>query len=205
VKPPHSYLVDRRDGSVRKVHANKIRQFVVRVQRCGVIAGKDAEFGRVLTPVPVVSSVLPSQRVDQDKLTHLSVSKRTQLRQLLDEFVDCFVDKPGLRDVITHRIQTTSEFVPRQVRPYRVSAVFKDEVDRRIAELLSMGLIRRSNNPMASPIVCVAKKDGSSGATKSVAPGGKILNGAPTPSSLPFPPLPIPPLPSLPSLRSRPP
>ena len=61
VKPPHSYLVDRRDGSVRKVHANKIRQFVVRVQGCGVIAGKDAEFGRVLTPVPVVSSVLPSQ------------------------------------------------------------------------------------------------------------------------------------------------
>ena len=53
-----------------------------------------------------------------------------------------------------------------------------------------------------------------SGATKSVAPGGKTLNGAPTPSpppsSLPFPPLPIPPLPSppfpsLPSLRSRPP
>ena len=60
VKPPHSYLVDRRDGSVRKVHANKIRQFVVRVQGCGVIAGKDAEFGRVLTPVPVVSSVLLS-------------------------------------------------------------------------------------------------------------------------------------------------
>ena len=69
---------------------------MARVQGCGVIAEKDAEFGRVLTPVPVVSSVLPSQRVDQDKLTHLSVSKRTQLCQLLDEFADCFVDKPGL-------------------------------------------------------------------------------------------------------------
>jgi len=69
---------------------------------------KDAEFGRVLTLVPVVSSVLPSQRVDQDKLTHLRVSKRTQLCQLLDEFADCFVDKLGLCDVITHRIQTTS-------------------------------------------------------------------------------------------------
>jgi len=110
------------------MHANKIRQFVAHGTR-GVTAGKDAEFGRVLTPVPVVSSVLPSQRVDQDKLTHLSVS---------DE----------------------SEFVPRQVRPYRVPAVFKDEVDRQIAELLSMGLIRRSNSPVASPIVCVAKKDG---------------------------------------------
>ena len=104
--------------------------------------------------------MLPSQRVNQDKLTHLSVSKRTQLCQLLDEFADCFVDKPGLCDVITRRIQTTSEFVPRQVRLYRVSAVFKDEVDRQIAELLSMGLIRRSNSPMANPIVCVAKKDG---------------------------------------------
>jgi len=31
VKPPHSYLVDMGDGSVRKVHANKIRQFVARV------------------------------------------------------------------------------------------------------------------------------------------------------------------------------
>ena len=50
--------------------------------------------------------------------------------------------------------------MPRQVRPYRVPAVFKDEVDRHTAELLSMGLIRRSNSPMASPIVCVAKKDG---------------------------------------------
>ena len=102
--------------------------------------------------------MLPSQRVDQDKLTHLSISKRTQLCQLLDEFADCFVDKPGLCDVITHQIQTTSEFMPRQVRPYRVPAVFKDEVDRQIADLLSMGLIRRSN--MASPIVCIAKKNG---------------------------------------------
>ena len=70
------------------------------------------------------------------------------------------MDKPGLCDVITHRIHTTSEFVPRQVRPHRVPAVFKDEVDRQNAELLSMGMIRRSNSPMASPIVCVAKKDG---------------------------------------------
>ena len=126
----------------------------------GVIADKDVEFGRVLTPVPVVTSVLPSRRVDQDQLAHLDVSERAQLCQLLDEFADCFVDKPGLCDVVTHRIQTTPEFVPRQVRPYRVPAVFKEEVDRQIADLLSMGLIRRSESPMASPIVCVAKKDG---------------------------------------------
>ena len=37
--------------------------------------------------------------------------------------------------------------------------MFKQEVDR-IAELLEMGLIRPSDSPMASPIVCVAKRDG---------------------------------------------
>ena len=86
VKSPHSYHIDMGDGSVRKVHANKVRRFVARVQGCGVIADKDVEFGRVLTPVPVVTSVLPSRRVDQDKLTHLDVSERAQLCQLLDEF-----------------------------------------------------------------------------------------------------------------------
>jgi len=162
VKSPHSYHIDMGDGSIRKVHANKVRRFVARVQGCGVIADKDVEFGRVLTHVPVVTSVLPSRRVDQDKLAHLDVSERAQLCQLLDEFADCFVDKPGLCDVVTHRIQTTPEFVPRQVHLYRVPAVSKEEVDRQIAELLSMRLIRRSDSdsPMTIPNVCVAKKDG---------------------------------------------
>ena len=94
-----------------------------------------------------------------DKLAHLDVSERAQLCQLLDEFADCFVDKPGLCDVVTHRIQTTPEFVPRQVPSYRVPAVSKEEVDRQIAELLSMRLFRHSetDSPMTIPI---AENDG---------------------------------------------
>ena len=61
---------------------------------------------------------------------------------------------------MVHRIQTTDGFVPRQIRPYRVPDAFKPEVDRQIQDLLDKGLIRPSNSPMASPIVCVAKKDG---------------------------------------------
>ena len=45
------------------------------------------------------------------------------------------------------------------MRPYRVPDKFKPEVDQHIAELLEMGLIRPSDSPMASPIVCVAKRD----------------------------------------------
>ena len=46
------------------------------------------------------------------------------------------------------------------MRPYRVPDALKPDVDRQIRELLKLGLIRPSNSPMASPIVCVTKKDG---------------------------------------------
>ena len=36
----------------------------------------------------------------------------------------------------------------------------KPEVERQIKELLDAGLIVRSDSPMASPLVCVAKKQG---------------------------------------------
>jgi len=49
--------------------------------------------------------------------------------------------------------------VPRQVRPCRVPTVFKEEVDRQIAELLSMRLIRRSETDSAMTIP-VAENDG---------------------------------------------
>jgi len=45
------------------------------------------------------------------------------------------------------------------MRPYRVPDKFKPEIDRQIPELLEMGLIRPSDSPMDSPIVCVAKHD----------------------------------------------
>ena len=79
---------------------------------------------------------------------------------MLDEFAECFSDKPGLCDVITHRILTTPEFVPKQMKPYRVPVAFRVEVNRQIRKLLDMGLIRPSVSPMASPIVCDAKKSG---------------------------------------------
>ena len=61
---------------------------------------------------------------------------------------------------MTYRIQTMSDFVPKQMRPYRVPVVFQAEVKRQISELLDMGFIRPSVSPMASPIFCVAKKSG---------------------------------------------
>lgn len=164
IKSPHSYLIDMGDGGVRHMHANKMRRFVARVQGCGVIAESDVDFGRIVVPdnctVTFDEFVLPSHRLKKDDLQHLEPSQQTELVALLDEFQDRFIDRPGLCDVMSHRIVTTPDFAPKQMRPYRVPEVFRAEVNKQIQELLDQGLIRPSISPMASPIVCVAKKDG---------------------------------------------
>ena len=105
-------------------------------------------------------SALPSVKVVPQQVEHLDEGQRAELFEVLDEFAECFSDKPRLCDVITHRIVTTPEFVPKQMKLYRVPVAFRAEVNRQIRELLDMGLIRPSVSPMASPIVCVAKKSG---------------------------------------------
>jgi len=91
------------DGNVRHAHANKMRKFVVRIQGFGVVADTDVDFSRMLTPLSdVCADYLPSKRVDAEKIKHLSTQQCEQLLQLLDEFAVCFVDKPGLCDVVEH-------------------------------------------------------------------------------------------------------
>ena len=116
VKSPHSYLVDLGNGNVRHIHANKMRQFVTRVHGCGVVAENDVEFGKVLVPESVANrGDLPSARVQPEKVAHLDESQRTELLRLIDGYADCFSDKPGLWDVVMHRIVTTPDFVPKQM------------------------------------------------------------------------------------------
>ena len=78
---------------------------------------------------------------------------------MLDQFPECFSDKPGLCELVTHEIKVMSEFKDKQFKAYRVPEILKGEVDRRIDELRKQGFIRPSKSPMASPIVCVLKKD----------------------------------------------
>jgi len=146
------------------MHANKMHHFIARVQGCGVIAECDTEFGKVLSPEVVANeSVMRSVRVEPEKFSHLDEGQRAELVEVLDEFAACFSDKPGLCDVVTHRMVTTPEFVAKQMRPYRVAIAFQSEDNQQIRQLLDMGLIglRPSVSPMANPIVCVAKKSGS--------------------------------------------
>jgi len=112
VRSANSYLVNVGEGGTRHVHANKIRRFVARVSGCSVVNECDSDFGRIVTQANVVMSVNVSARIEEDKLSHLDNQQLGELLQLLDEFSDRFVDKPGLCEAVVHHIQTTADFVP---------------------------------------------------------------------------------------------
>ena len=162
VKSPYSYIVEL-DGKPRHVHANKIKKFIVRiekavVQSCTVIFERDEDFGpiEIIEEQPVTLD-LPSKRIDSTKISHLEESQRGELLALLDEYPDVFSDKPGFCPLIEHSIQVNAEFKPKRLRAYKVPEVLKPEVDRQIKEMIEQGIIVPSNSEMASPIVCVLK------------------------------------------------
>jgi hypothetical protein len=59
-----------------------------------------------------------------------------------------------------HTIELEEGDKPMITLPYHPPRRFKDEIEKEIKELLEMGHIRLSNNPFASLVVLVLKKDG---------------------------------------------
>ena len=131
------------DGSRRRLHANRIRKFIVRTHLVGIIKEEDDKFGEMpLVPTGKYEPLcLPSQKMDSECLTHFDNAQRTELLQVLDHFSECFSNKPGLCELVIHEIKVTPEFKPKQFNAYRVPEIFKGEIDRQIGELLKQSFI----------------------------------------------------------------
>ena len=61
---------------------------------------------------------------------------------------------------IEHIIELEEGAKPIMITPYRHPKRLKDEIEKTIKELLSMGHIRPSKYPFTSSVVLVKKKDG---------------------------------------------
>lgn len=184
VRPHNSYLVELK-GVRKHLHADKLRRYHISVgevivsptdcsdaademyvNQCAVVYENDSDFGdiSVLNSAAPEAELLPSQKIDSDKLTHLSPQQKKELLDVLDKFPECFSDKPGCCDWIQHEIHVREGFKPKRLRAYRVPESLKPEVEKQIQEMLQLGIIRISKSEMASPIVCVLKgKDGKDG------------------------------------------
>ena len=101
---------------------------------------------------------LPSS-LDENKIKPLLPQ---DLQQLIDTYSDLFevpkeLPPPRSHD---HKIPLFDETKAVKVRPYRYSAVQKDELEKLVSKMLVTGVIRDSFSSFASPVVLVKKKDG---------------------------------------------
>lgn len=86
-----------------------------------------------------------------------------ELKNLLEEFNDVFALDPmevGQTDLVQHHINT-GEHAPVKQPPRRIPFSMRAKVEALVEEMLGNGIIEHSTSPWASPIVLVAKQDGS--------------------------------------------
>ena len=86
-----------------------------------------------------------------------------QLVLMLAEFSDLFAmdnSELGRTSLVTHHIQT-GDSLPIWQPPRRVPFALREHVYKLVDEMLAQGVVTPSSSPWASPIVLVAKRDGS--------------------------------------------
>ena len=83
------------------------------------------------------------------------------LQGLLESYQDVFQEPKGLPTMRDHDhkipLKSGSEVV--NLRPYRYLGLQKDCLEKMVADMLETGIIRTSNNPFASPVILVKRKD----------------------------------------------
>ena len=124
----------------------------------------------VSSPAVASVSVTVDQERDQQLLTALKVDalelssdEQRSLSSLLMEFSHLFaVDnlELGRTSLVAHHINT-GDSLPIRQPPRRIPFALRDRACKLIDEMLVQGVIIPSSSPWASPIVLVAKRDGS--------------------------------------------
>ena len=93
----------------------------------------------------------------------LSVEEIQQLKELIIELSDVFAldsSELGTTDHVTHIIDT-GDSSPIKQHPCRIPFALRARVDQLVKEMRDQGVVTPSKSPWSSPVVLVAKKDGS--------------------------------------------
>ena len=94
--------------------------------------------------------------------TQLTPEQKDALIQLVSSFTDVFAfedEEQGSTSIVKHEIDTEGSH-PIKHYPRRIPHFMKSKVEELIADMLQKKVIRPSKSPWSSPIVLVAKKDG---------------------------------------------
>ena len=70
---------------------------------------------------------LPSAKIDQKSLEHLTESQKLELFEVLDKYPECFSETSGFTDVVTHSIPLKDGFKPKRLSVYRIPERLRPE------------------------------------------------------------------------------
>ena len=83
-----------------------------------------------------------------------------EMQQLLQEFDDIYQEPKQLppQREIDHHINLKEGSEPINVRPYKYAYFQKAEIEKKVHDMLKLGLIRSSTSSFSSPVLLVKKK-----------------------------------------------
>jgi hypothetical protein len=84
-----------------------------------------------------------------------------RLVTILLQFAELFSEPVGLppNRQCDHAIPLIDGAQPCNVKPYRYPPLLKDEIEKQVKDMLEQGVIQKSHNSFASPVLLVKKKD----------------------------------------------
>ena len=95
----------------------------------------------------------------KDKLHHLSASKQEEMTQLMLQFVELFLDVPGMTECVFHDVDV-GDATPIKQHPYRLNPNELKYLRKEVEYMLKHGIIEHSQSEWSSPCILIPKKDG---------------------------------------------
>ena len=120
----------------------------------GITENEDIETDNITNPLLVPQEGIGNVVINET----LEVSKKGELRALLETFEDVLTDVPGKTNLLQHDVKLNSD-VPVSKKAYSLPYAVRDKVKKEIQDMVEAGIAEKSITPYAAPIVIVPKKD----------------------------------------------
>ncbi|KAG1372126.1 hypothetical protein G6F61_011330 [Rhizopus arrhizus] len=112
---------------------------------------------------PQDSDAIPEKEYKKIEVGEIEEQIKLRLKKLLKKYEDIFDwnnDTIGHTALLEHKIIIKEDTIPISHRPYRISPLEADHLQKELEKYCKLGVISPSNSPWAAPVILVKKKNG---------------------------------------------